>query len=663
MDTVQTYHDFHQVKELLVGILDTLEESSLELGISDVAQTNLGRVRHIVSEDVFRVVFVGGFSRGKSTLVNALLGRNVLPAKLTPTTAVITTIQYGEVPRATIHFKSNHGGTKTVPVEELHNYVVIPRGGRTEDAFGSRIDTVIERVDIEYPLDLCHNGVQLVDSPGLEDNDTRQRITLQFLNQSDAAVVVLSCQQLLTLEEERFIKAELLSRGFEHIFYVVNFADELSGPEDEEEIMWRAEQILGDLQRVFILSGREGLRAKLVGDEAHPAYMAFSEFEQDLEKFLVNERGQHKLRSSAKLIESIIHENKKLLSIKTHLLETSSTDKLQQIRQEFDSKKEIIMDKKKKLVDELGRRGARIGDRIMLGLGEQCREIGEALLVMAAEKEEESSRGTLGKLLNRKEYQKELSKQYCAYIKNTIEQWANNNVTDIVSREVKDIKLLLDDELGVIAADIDSLRLLLNPNIDISLQAEGSGFEQIISAVGGLFVGGIGTAIAGGALGVQGAVMQLGTLLAAQAALCFIGLLNPLTALAASVGATALTLGYKGADITKAIRIEVANECREAVRQLPHSQEREIREKLFEQIDMIGEAIESGVDAAVGNLEAQLESAREEIVRGKEEALSHYHRIASEISSSEKTLDQLSGCWKGADDPGPTLEDVTSGQL
>ena len=58
---------------------------------------------------------------------------------------------------------------------------------------------------------------------------------------------------------------------------------------------------------------------------------------------------------------------------------------------------------------------------------------------MAAEKEEESSRGTLGKLLNRKEYQKELSKQYCAYIKNTIEQWANNNVTDIVSREVKDI--------------------------------------------------------------------------------------------------------------------------------------------------------------------------------------------------------------------------------
>lgn len=52
-------------------------------------------MEHLVNSNRFRVIIIGSFSRGKSTMINALLGNKILPAKLTPTTAVITVIKYG----------------------------------------------------------------------------------------------------------------------------------------------------------------------------------------------------------------------------------------------------------------------------------------------------------------------------------------------------------------------------------------------------------------------------------------------------------------------------------------------------------------------------------------------------------------------------------------
>lgn len=59
----------------------------------------------MLMEDGFKVVVVGEFSRGKSTFINALLGKRILPAKTNPTTTTINRISYGETPRYLLHFR------------------------------------------------------------------------------------------------------------------------------------------------------------------------------------------------------------------------------------------------------------------------------------------------------------------------------------------------------------------------------------------------------------------------------------------------------------------------------------------------------------------------------------------------------------------------------
>jgi hypothetical protein len=55
-----------------------------------------------------RVLAVGEAKRGKITLINTLLGRAVLPAGVTPLTAVTTTVQFGDDPRAEVRFLDGH---------------------------------------------------------------------------------------------------------------------------------------------------------------------------------------------------------------------------------------------------------------------------------------------------------------------------------------------------------------------------------------------------------------------------------------------------------------------------------------------------------------------------------------------------------------------------
>ena len=68
-----------------------------------------------------RVLVVGEAKRGKSTLVNALLGREVLPVGVTPLTAVATTVRYGDDPRADARFIDGH--EEKLPLEALGDLV------------------------------------------------------------------------------------------------------------------------------------------------------------------------------------------------------------------------------------------------------------------------------------------------------------------------------------------------------------------------------------------------------------------------------------------------------------------------------------------------------------------------------------------------------------
>ena len=103
-----------------------------------------------------RVLVVGEAKRGKSTLINALLGRAVLPSGVTPLTAVTTTVRHGDDERAEVRFLDGH--------DEKYSLAALPDLVTERGNPGNR--RRIAGVTVYLAAPVLEGGVELVDTPG-----------------------------------------------------------------------------------------------------------------------------------------------------------------------------------------------------------------------------------------------------------------------------------------------------------------------------------------------------------------------------------------------------------------------------------------------------------------------------------------------------------------
>jgi len=146
-----------------------------------------------LSKDSFKVVIMGQFKVGKSTFINALLGGgDILPAKATPCTAVINEVKYSKEKYAVIHFKhpipsplpkladnvkayiEKYSGNQVppikIPVEHLNKFVVIDDEAEDPDQKMGIAQTPFSKAEIYWDLPICEKGVEIIDTPGLNEN-------------------------------------------------------------------------------------------------------------------------------------------------------------------------------------------------------------------------------------------------------------------------------------------------------------------------------------------------------------------------------------------------------------------------------------------------------------------------------------------------------------
>ena len=149
--------------------LRTVDEL-LSLGEGLLAETprrHLAAARERVAEDRFNLVVLGEFKRGKSTLINALLGRHLLPTGVVPLTSVVTTIGAGERDRLSIFFQD--GRQEERPLAELPDYVTEARNAGNHRR--------VELAHVELDHELLHAGLVLADTPGIGSDSHPQHAT------------------------------------------------------------------------------------------------------------------------------------------------------------------------------------------------------------------------------------------------------------------------------------------------------------------------------------------------------------------------------------------------------------------------------------------------------------------------------------------------------
>lgn len=205
-------------------------EQALKKEKSDLASQWLQRLALIeqqIQTRKFRMAVVGEFNRGKSSFINVLLGKKILPEDVLAATATINRVTYGEKPKAYLIMKDG-SKNREVPVEELASYVT----KLTESSAAAAAQ--IKEAVVEYPTMLCYHDVDLIDTPGMNDADDMNAVTVNQLEDIDLAVVAINAQYPYSQTENRFVVKLLESKKVCQIIFVITHFDMVRGREQKK---------------------------------------------------------------------------------------------------------------------------------------------------------------------------------------------------------------------------------------------------------------------------------------------------------------------------------------------------------------------------------------------------------------------------------------------
>jgi len=252
--------------------------------LSDLAQR--------LEAETFHLAVLGQFKRGKSTLLNALLGQEVLPTSVVPLTAIPTFIRWGETPQVRVIFNGESPPDQLSADSPgdlsafLSRYVT--EESNPENRLGVRL------AEATLPEEILSRGLVLIDTPGIGSTyQHNTETTLNFLPQCDAALFMVSADPPVTEVELTFLKE--VRRKVRHLIFVFNKVDYLR-PGDREQALGFFSRVLSeeagftDGVDIFPLSALHGLEGRLNGDQRLVAESGLQAVLEYLVGFLMSEK-------------------------------------------------------------------------------------------------------------------------------------------------------------------------------------------------------------------------------------------------------------------------------------------------------------------------------------------------------------------------------------
>jgi hypothetical protein len=231
-------------------LLDQFRAIAKDIGATEIAGDATALAAR-VAEGLFYVACVGQFKRGKSTLINALIGVPLLPAGVIPVTAVITIVRYGDAIGARVFFED--GRSENVEPSTIAGYISEERNPENVKA--------VRAVEVAAPSELLASGMCLVDAPGLGSTfQQNTETTRAFLPHIDAALVVLGADPPISGEEADV--AEEIAREVPQMLFVLNKADRLGSGDVAQAATFTRETLAPRIRRevrLFTVSAIERL--------------------------------------------------------------------------------------------------------------------------------------------------------------------------------------------------------------------------------------------------------------------------------------------------------------------------------------------------------------------------------------------------------------------
>lgn len=671
-----SYEDMKEKKNETLRILSELSgivEKLKDMGMA-VNASALYDLSRKLENDNFKVLVIGEFKNGKSTFINSLMGEKVLPAYSTPCTAVINEVIYGKEKRAMLYFKNplpeemdtdeiqtkamqhiiKYKDKEIPPIEldvaDLEDYVAIP------DPSKNQADAIHElpysKVILEYPIELCHDGIELIDSPGLNENGTRTKVTEEYLSQADAILFVFRCPKIAGESEVDYITDQIHARGHNDIFFICNAINQI--PEEERDRLIRfGNRKLASLTTlgetgIFYVDALGALKAK--ENRTDLSQTGMPEFEAALSEYLRNNRGKAKLMQIITPCSSFIgtlqtqHVKGYITSLDQDIeaVEEKIRDAMPKL--ELAEKRKDLVEKKIDLaMDDLQKNIQELMDK---QYGVIISKIPKAIDSMSIENY--MTVNPFKQKSKKEALEKEVISKLEQFVQKEMGTWIKTDLKAEIESFIDQLEKELGEDIDIFYENLDEFRYQVS---GVEKPKNISGFERVSATILGTIVGGPMYGVLGASLGfgeiAKRSAITMGASFAAGAVLAFtpVGIAAITTAATvALVGAGILQLATGGRALTDKYKNQLKNSFIESLQETRKDGNNQYAENITKDVkqkfELVVEALENEIQIERSKVEA-LEKDRENSVAEREQKLSQMKELEKELGKLNESLVEL----------------------
>lgn len=556
-----------QLANMVEGQLSVVRSSDYDSVVNTTEKPSvlLAETNKRLKDENLRVLVMGKFSSGKSTFLNGLLGRPLLPMNAIPTTAVIGEIRYSDTEKIVLLPKKGkwHGGDAPfeISASELSKYITI------DHTDGDSKENPFEKVFIDSPLAICKNGIEFVDSPGLDDPTSHDSVTKEYLPTADAIIYCMNSQAAYSAKDKDEIEA-LRSLGYTSIIFVLTYFDvlqkndEMMGTNDAQttkEHIIKTLTPLTDLGEngIFFVNSLAAIKGKVQHDAVMLQKSNFPVVEKRMEEILVNERGRLKIIRSLYQTKNINRKNGNYISDSI----TLANNKHSLIAQQLATAKQALSQAQDKanLINQQVENGVKDIANIAKDKGALylISDVIPNVETWVNEANPEKGISIIHLRSSIKEYTEAVIDHMKSRLSTSISSWCKQSlVRDCIEVQFSNLLLSQRGNMSSYQEDLAKVKVNLNLPVDgdeIGNKMAPSTANRLVSAGGSLLIGDIFGAITGGLLGFKAMLTTLAAELTAGIVLGIVSLFTPVglpamiiaAVIAALTGASANLMSVK----------------------------------------------------------------------------------------------------------------------
>lgn len=648
--TTTSYADYKNMVSSINNALIEMEKICGEMKMEE-NRKDLEKIRTKLAEHRFAVGVMGEFKRGKSTVINSLLEKEIMPSDILPCSATMNRVTYDMHPHVVLHMRD--GSTKDISVDRLASYVTKLTGENESRAAG------VDEAIVYYPCRFCQNGVDIVDTPGLNDDERMNKISEEVIPKLDAVIMVLTPDNPFSMSEAEFVRSKLMTSDLSRLIFLVNKIDQVRRKADRPRVVEgirqkiqtsvlektanvygidskeykETEKKIGKI-RIYPISALDALDGKLEGDEELIQQSGTLVFEEALTRILTEERGALELTGPLNAISRTAMDLSKAAATRKNALALSAQEfaqcqndaleKIRLMRQEKQAEKQRLQksaaDAKVKMEQMVIQFYPKLKQKLYANVEKEAASIDLQMLNDKAGQQEAAER---------------LQKAVCKCMEHEmslVSEKVQLQMQEIIGEEAERLDVFVSD----VSSNISKMQLELGNGgkiidaTDLIATGVGTLAFSYIPGIGGAITGfknaGWKGALVGGGTGLAatyGALSIIGTLMSAATITTFA---LPLTIICGAAGALSgkfLTKAIFAKDMSKKKLEEIKKSMNEAIDKLiMEMQSKRELEKWASDVaqkrfDELSASLESECERMLRDTEASMDTIKQDLTENE----------------------------------------------